>query len=342
MNIRSIQQFIVLAEAGSFYAAAQQVHMSQQGLNKSITTLESDLGMKLIERSRKGIRLTPQGEIFFTHARLIVDEYHTMLDEMAAVEPGPTGSNGPLIVNTTYYPIQVISAFNDESRLGRHSMLEHASIIERSFEKLLQMANDSDGTQMFLVDLHYYSRSALTAYPDLVFEPVFKTQVGVVMSEENPLSLESSLHRSTVSRKPIAYNANRDMAKFVDWLFKDRPLVNVYASASNSRMLIDLVHDHPHRCSLYDSFGFAVSKRDPMIPTDDIRFVPLSSPEAAGQVGVLYNSLVPQSARILRVVNEARQFLEEEFGEYVVHTPAPVPAFDITRDSPDMLPKETA
>ena len=64
MQIESLRYFIELARAGSFYGAAKNTFLSQQGLNKAITSLESELGVKLVERSRRGVRLTSEGEAF--------------------------------------------------------------------------------------------------------------------------------------------------------------------------------------------------------------------------------------------------------------------------------------
>ncbi len=62
LNHRRLQQFIAVAEAGSFRAAAQALNMSQPPLSKSIQQLEAELGATLFERFSSGIRLTPAGE----------------------------------------------------------------------------------------------------------------------------------------------------------------------------------------------------------------------------------------------------------------------------------------
>lgn len=51
MQVDAFRYFIELARAGSFNKAAQRSFITQQGLNKAISTLEDELGMKLVERS---------------------------------------------------------------------------------------------------------------------------------------------------------------------------------------------------------------------------------------------------------------------------------------------------
>ena len=61
MQIESFRYFEELARVGSFYGAAKSVYISQQGLNKAISSLESELGVKLIQRESRGVRLTSSG-----------------------------------------------------------------------------------------------------------------------------------------------------------------------------------------------------------------------------------------------------------------------------------------
>ena len=82
MQVQTLRYFTELANAGSFYAASKNLFISQQGLNKSITQLESELGVKLIERSRRGVRLTRSGEIVLARAERIVSEYDQLADEL--------------------------------------------------------------------------------------------------------------------------------------------------------------------------------------------------------------------------------------------------------------------
>ena len=84
MQVENLRYFIELAKAGSFYGAAKNTFLSQQGLNKAITSLESELDVKLVERGRRGVRLTSEGEAFLRHARHIVSDYDLMVEDLVA------------------------------------------------------------------------------------------------------------------------------------------------------------------------------------------------------------------------------------------------------------------
>lgn len=72
MNLRHLEHLLALAETGSFSRAAEQLHLTQSALSRSIQTLENDLDGKLIDRTGKRNALTPLGETVAARARRMV------------------------------------------------------------------------------------------------------------------------------------------------------------------------------------------------------------------------------------------------------------------------------
>jgi LysR family hca operon transcriptional activator len=71
MELRHLRYFIAVAEAGSFLTAAQRrLHTAQPSLSRQIRDLESEVGVKLLERQARGVALTAAGRVFLDHARL--------------------------------------------------------------------------------------------------------------------------------------------------------------------------------------------------------------------------------------------------------------------------------
>jgi LysR family hca operon transcriptional activator len=73
MELRHLRYFIAVAEAGSLTLAAQtRLRTAQPSLSRQIRELEREVGTRLLERTARGVELTPAGRIFLDHARLVL------------------------------------------------------------------------------------------------------------------------------------------------------------------------------------------------------------------------------------------------------------------------------
>jgi DNA-binding transcriptional LysR family regulator len=72
---RDLRYFVAVAEELHFTRAADRLFVSQPALSKQIGMLERQLGARLFERGRDGVRLTPVGTALLPHARLVLAEW---------------------------------------------------------------------------------------------------------------------------------------------------------------------------------------------------------------------------------------------------------------------------
>ncbi len=91
LDVRRLRVLREVAARGSFSAAAEALAFTQPAVSRQIATLEAEAGTQLVERSARGIRLTPAGELLVEHADAIVDRLATAESQLAALADGTRG-----------------------------------------------------------------------------------------------------------------------------------------------------------------------------------------------------------------------------------------------------------
>ncbi len=74
MQLEALRVFLKIAEVGSMTRAGKQLGMSKSRVSRSAAELEAELGARLLHRSTRLVRLTPDGEALVPRARRIVQE----------------------------------------------------------------------------------------------------------------------------------------------------------------------------------------------------------------------------------------------------------------------------
>lgn len=74
MNFLHIKYAVEIAEVKSINKASETLFVGQPTLSRAIKELEADLGIKIFERSAKGMFLTGDGEVFIRHAKAILKQ----------------------------------------------------------------------------------------------------------------------------------------------------------------------------------------------------------------------------------------------------------------------------
>ncbi len=86
MNFSQLQCFVALAETGSFTEAAYAVDLTQSAVSHALAALESELGVSLIERNRKGVvALTSVGQTIIPHVRSLLASASAIEQEARAI-----------------------------------------------------------------------------------------------------------------------------------------------------------------------------------------------------------------------------------------------------------------
>ncbi len=91
LDLNKLQIFLIVAQEGSFSAAAERLYISQSAVSQHIKDLENGLGRELFERGWRGVTLTPQGEILNQYAHKIFELVAEAENAVMDVQQLPSG-----------------------------------------------------------------------------------------------------------------------------------------------------------------------------------------------------------------------------------------------------------
>jgi DNA-binding transcriptional LysR family regulator len=91
VNIKSLKIFCDIVARRSFSRAAEDNGISQSGASQVVSQLENRLGVQLIERSKRPLVPTREGQVFFDGCRKIIDRYDALEDEVRSLHEQVAG-----------------------------------------------------------------------------------------------------------------------------------------------------------------------------------------------------------------------------------------------------------
>jgi len=91
IELRLLRYFIAVAETEHVGKAAARLHISQSPLSRQIRQLEDLVGVRLFDRERRRIRITPAGRWLLGHARELVARGDALVRDARAISDGEAG-----------------------------------------------------------------------------------------------------------------------------------------------------------------------------------------------------------------------------------------------------------
>ena len=90
-DLVDIKLFVKIAETNSLTQGAQRSYMSAPAASVRIKNVEEHLGTKLLYRTSQGVSLTPAGEVFTRHGRLVLQQLERLRDDLREYAEGAKG-----------------------------------------------------------------------------------------------------------------------------------------------------------------------------------------------------------------------------------------------------------
>ena len=103
MDLRQIRYFVAVATTRNFTRAAEQMHIAQPPLSRQIQQLEDELGVQLVQRNSRPVRLTEAGRLFYEQALQVLHRVDQMKNAARQVGRSQRQSISIAYVASTLY-----------------------------------------------------------------------------------------------------------------------------------------------------------------------------------------------------------------------------------------------
>ncbi len=191
--VQKYQALVEVARAGSISAAARRLAYSQSGVSRMIADLERDWGICLLERGRKGVRLTADGEQVMPFVEAICEDQRRLFERVAEI----SGAQSGLIVVGTFSSVATHVLPGVIERFGAgHAQVE--------FE--LRMGDYSEIESWVadgLVDLGFLPYPPQVPREGLAREAVLVDELMAVVPQGHPLAERDRVRLADLAREPF-------------------------------------------------------------------------------------------------------------------------------------------
>lgn len=247
MNLRYLQTFVGIAEAGSIARAGTRLNVSQPAASRQILVLEAELGIRLFDRIGRRLRLTSEGEDLLRQSRRLLMEADLLNERARALKGGQTGilrvGATPMVIENT------LAGFLSHYQL-RHPGVE-VHFVEDGGLRLPSRLEKGDVHLALIV-------------PDDRFpnKPLYPVLNLAVLSKEHRLSRRRTLEIATLGDEPLLLLLQRG--------FGSREWFDAASNIAHIRPRMRLESAAPHTLIALTKVGYgvAVVPSTVVIPSD--------------------------------------------------------------------------
>jgi len=205
ISIRHIQHFIAVAEELHFRRAAQLTNVTQPALSRSVQALESELGIQLLSRNNRNVKLTAAGKEFLVGCTGMVDFMETTINRTIRADQTEFGG-----VNVGYTYIAMCGKLRKLI-----ADFEHANPTIRTELVSTTSANQLDQLLREELDCCFLSGPVDTPIATGIESVVFQTDPYVVIVNNNhPLANRGSISIEELGREKLLLSGQPDDSTF--------------------------------------------------------------------------------------------------------------------------------
>ncbi|WP_239256173.1 LysR family transcriptional regulator [Listeria ilorinensis] len=193
MDIQQLRYFIAVAETEHLTKAAVELSLSQSALSRSIISLEEEIGVALFDRVNRRIELNRFGKLFLEQARKTIAELdytEQTLQNLADPESGEIRLAFLHTFGLSFMPA-MLKAF--QNQYPKHNLHLNECGTTELFDLIRTSAADVGICALQIEDA------------SLVFHPLRREKMVLIISSENPLASKSQLSLEMIQEETFIH-----------------------------------------------------------------------------------------------------------------------------------------
>ena len=210
MELRHLRYFVAVAEMENVSRAAmQRLHVSQPSLSRQIRDLEDEMGVQLLERTAKSVRLTEAGRAFLDEARAILKHTDDAVGKVRAIA-GKTETElhiGDWPLATGRVMPALLRAY--QQAMPNVKVKVHDWPVEKN------IAGVRDGRLQLAIILPPLKANALE---ELRFEELLTARVCLAVSCDHPFARRQSVSLADAAREPFIGLTREEYPRYLEYL----------------------------------------------------------------------------------------------------------------------------
>ena len=232
MEIQQLRHLIAAVQYGNLLKAAEESHISQSGLSRSIKSLETRLGVPLLVRKSKGVEPTIFGLSLLRRAHVIISEAAHSIREIRAIEQAQVGEvTLGITPNYAHYVIPQVIA---ELTAARPAI--RINVVSTSFLDLVEKLKVGD------IDFAFGFLGATEQTPDVNIEELVDSHSRVVARAGHPLLAQDNVGVDDLSRSRWAMlNGEGFQRNFLNFFYVRGQIIPAQSLKTDSIALLKRV-----------------------------------------------------------------------------------------------------
>ena len=199
MTLQQLRYLLAIARTGSICSAAHELYVSQSSLSVAVKDIESECGIKIVERSSKGTTLTNDGIELLSYARQIVEQADLMESRYAKDKKAPAQR---LAIASQHYafPVEAFLEFVEEYEGEGYTF----SLRETRTQEIIEDVREfrCDVGILYLSSFNEQVLGRALEEAGLIFTQLFTAQPHIFVGSHHPLAEHTLLKVDDLSDYP--------------------------------------------------------------------------------------------------------------------------------------------